>query len=316
MNAISQPPIRPGVYSLPPNAYHDGPGVSKSMLDIVHEAPALLEWDRKAPVDTEAKTAVDVGTALHTLLLEPDRFDQEYVAEFQAPKGAIVTADDIKAALDERGIQYTKSSSKQALCKVLLDNDPNAPVSETLEAEWAKGINGRTVLSLADARKLGLMRDSVMAHPFGRKLIEAAGEVEKSFYWDDDETGELCRCRIDKVIPRLGLIMDVKTTGEIARFSDSIREYRYHCQDPYYSDGYQAATGDQVKSFVFLVVGSTRDRGRYPVRLKSLTTQDRDIGRAEIRADLNVYAQCRRSGVWPGIETISLPAWYIAKSGV
>lgn len=306
--------VSPGIHTIPAADYHSGPGVSKSNLDLVHVSPALLEWSRAAPVDDEAKTAVDLGSAFHCLLLEPERFDAEYVADFSPPSGALVTVEDIKGALTTRGIAHKSNASKAALTKLLLDSDPDAPVTDALHAEWRAGVNGRIVLSPAEMRKLQLMRDSVMAHPFARKLLEARGDVERCHYWEDARTGELCRARMDKTIPALGMILDLKTTADLPRFSNSIREYRYHVQDTFYSDGYEATLGELPRAFVFLVVSTTRDRYRYPVRLFSLTQIDRSIGRAEYRADLDIYAQCRKSGVWPGIESISLPDWYLAKA--
>lgn len=301
---------------MPAPAYHASPGVSKSILDVIHDAPGLLEWSRSAPVDDEAETAVNIGSALHACLLEPEVFAAEYVEEFSPPKGALVTTDDLKGALDRASIPYVKSASKAVLAKTLLDVLPDAPISDALYDQWERGINGRTVLSTGEARKIRLMRDSVLAHPMARKLLEADGHTERCHFWHDAETGELCRSRIDKEAPRFGAIVDVKTTGVINRFSDSVREYRYHVQDVFYSTGYTETTGEAPRAFVFLVVSTTRDRGRYPVRLFSLTAQDRDVARAEIRADMEIYAKCRRTGIWPGIETISLPGWYLAKAGV
>jgi exodeoxyribonuclease VIII len=313
MNAIS--PARLGIIDgLDPDAYHSGPGVSKSNLDLIHNAPALLEWSRNAPKDTDCKAAVDLGTAFHSLLLEPDTFAGLYIVDWTPPADAIVTVDDLKAALDGRGIAYKASAGKSALTTLLLDNDPAAPVSDVLQREWAKGLAGRKVLSPAEWKKLVLMRDSAMAHPVARKLLEAPGAVERSYYWHDEQTGELCRARHDKSIPTLGMTLDVKTTADIGKFARSIHDYRYHVQDAFYGDGHQAVTGEALRGFPFLVVSTTRDRSRYPVRLFVLDQQSRDVGRAEYRADLARYAAAKKSGLWPGLETISLPGWYLAQS--
>lgn len=317
MNQISQIIIDgPGVRTQPAEDYHRSPGASKSILDLVHQSPALIDWSRDAPVDEEAKTAVNIGTALHSLLLEPDNFAADYVGDFNPPPGALVTIADLRAAMDKRGIAFLKGDDKATLTAKLLGQDPNAPVADKLAEEWAKGINGRTVLSAAEYRKLILMRDSIMAHPTARKLLETPGHTERCHYWVDEETGELCRCRPDREIPKFGMILDVKTTGEIAKFSDSIREYRYHVQDVFYSDGWAATQGETLRAFVFLAISTARDRGRYPVHLYSITPLDRDVGRTAVREDMATYAKCRRTNNWPGIETISLPAWYVAKQGV
>lgn len=275
----------------------------------MHLAPALLEWNSNAPRDEEATAAVDIGAAFHCLLLEPERFEAEYAADFVPPAGALVTIDHIKAFMDDEGVGYKASDSKGTLTEKLLAAIPDAPLMERLRAEWTASLGGRTVLTATEMRKLLLMRASVMAHPFARKLIEAEGDVEASIYWTDPETCLLCRCRPDKIARGLKLLVDVKTTADMDRFAASIHDYRYHVQDAYYSEGYERHFGEPPRGFLLLVVSTTRDAGRYPVRLFALTPDDRSAGRGEFRADLETVANCQRTGVWPGIELISRPEW-------
>ncbi len=69
--------MKPGIYfDISNEDYHAGDGVSKSQLDMVAKNPALLKWVQAAPEDEEKKSALDMGTALHCLLLEPRRIRQ------------------------------------------------------------------------------------------------------------------------------------------------------------------------------------------------------------------------------------------------
>ncbi|SUC45671.1 Exodeoxyribonuclease 8 [Providencia stuartii] len=58
-------------YNISNEDYHNGLGISKSQLDLINESPADFIWHRDAPVDKEKTKALDFGTALHCLLLEP-----------------------------------------------------------------------------------------------------------------------------------------------------------------------------------------------------------------------------------------------------
>ena len=62
--------MKPGIYyDISNESYHAGDGVSKSQLDMVALSPALLPWSKAAPVDEEKTKALDMGTALHCILL-------------------------------------------------------------------------------------------------------------------------------------------------------------------------------------------------------------------------------------------------------
>ena len=72
--------MNPGIYfDISNEDYHAGDGVSKSQLDMVAKNPALLKWVQAAPEDEEKKSALDMGTALHCLLLEPGEFDKRFI---------------------------------------------------------------------------------------------------------------------------------------------------------------------------------------------------------------------------------------------
>lgn len=264
--------IQPGYYpALSNKAYHAGPGVSKSQLDLLHQCPALLQWSRKAPEDEEKKKALDIGDACHAMILEPHRFDQEYAVGPDAPRNT-KAGKEAWVAFEERA-------------------------------------GGRVVLTHAEGRKVRLIRESVMAHPFARQLIEAEGDVEASIYWDERSTGHLARCRPDKTLSKYGWLVDLKTTADLQKFERSVYDYRYHVQDAFYSDGYAAHFGEQPAGFLFIAVSTSISCARYPVRIFCLDEEAKRRGRNDYLSDMVTYARCMDTGEWPGIETLSLPWW-------
>ncbi|EPR6779116.1 exodeoxyribonuclease VIII, partial [Salmonella enterica subsp. enterica serovar Cerro] len=217
--------IQPGIYyDIPNEAYHAGPGVSKSQLDDIADTPAIYLWRKNAPVDTEKTKTLDTGTAFHCRILEPEEFSKRFII---APE-----------------FNRRTSAGKEE--------------EKTFLEECAR--TGRTVLTAEEGRKIELMYQSVMALPLGQWLVESAGYAESSVYWEDPETGILCRCRPDKIIPEFHWIMDVKTTADIQRFRTAYYDYRYHVQDAFYSDGYRAQFGE-IPTFVFLVASTTAECG-------------------------------------------------------
>ena len=259
--------MQPGIYpDIPADQYHAGPGYSKSQLDLVRRAPGLIQWARNSPYTHS--DAADIGTAVHCLLLEPDQFADRYALEPQINR-------------------RTNAGKEEA---------------ERFAAENAhKGI-----LSADDYEQILAMRQSVMAHPEARALLEMPGESESSVYWLEPTTGLLCRCRPDRWARSARVMIDVKTTDDAAKFHWSVRDYRYDVQAAFYSDG-AAAVGAAVDLFVFVVVGKRREMGRYPVRVIELDPATIEAARIEYQQDLLTVAECEREKSWPGVELMTPP---------
>ncbi len=265
--------IEPGIYyGISNENYHAGPGVSKSQLDDIADTPALYLWRKNAPVDTTKTKTLDLGTAFHCRVLEPEEFSNRFIVAPEFNRRTNAGKEEEKAFLME--------------C----------------------ASTGKTVITAEEGRKIELMYQSVMALPLGQWLVESAGHAESSIYWEDPDTGILCRCRPDKIIPEFHWIMDVKTTADIQRFKTAYYDYRYHVQDAFYSDGYEAQFG-VLPTFVFLVASTTVECGRYPVEIFMMGEEAKLAGQQEYHRNLRTLADCLNTDEWPAIKTLSLPRW-------
>ncbi|WP_422119844.1 exodeoxyribonuclease VIII [Escherichia coli] len=265
--------IEPGIYyGISNENYHAGPGVSKSQLDDIADTPALYLWRKNAPVDTTKTKTLDLGTAFHCRVLEPEEFSNRFIVAPEFNRRTNAGKEEEKAFLME--------------C----------------------ASTGKTVITAEEGRKIELMYQRVMALPLGQWLVESAGHAESSIYWEDPETGILCRCRPDKIIPEFHWIMDVKTTADIQRFKTAYYDYRYHVQDAFYSDGYEAQFG-VLPTFVFLVASTTVECGRYPVEIFMMGEEAKLAGQLEYHRNLRTLADCLNTDEWPAIKTLSLPRW-------
>jgi len=143
----------------------------------------------------------------------------------------------------------------------------------------------------------------------------SSGIGEASAFWLDPETGELCKCRPDWVTPagHDGVILiDGKTGIDVSPggFPRAVANFGYHHAAAWYTDGYQAASGREVLAYVFACTESA-----YPHAAAAYMLSEDDIERARVhnRAMLNLYAECKRTGVWPGyppqVQLIELPRW-------
>lgn len=148
-----------------------------------------------------------------------------------------------------------------------------------------------------------------MAHPGARKLLEVDGRSEASVYWNDSETGELCRIRPDRFLTNTPFIVDVKKVADMSRFARHIEEFRYHVQAAMYCEGWRAHTGEMPR-FVFLAVSESIECGRYPVHTYVLDNEGMEEGYRLFRRDLETWHRCNESGEWGwGFEEIQRPYW-------
>ena len=255
------PNIKPGIYrSIPSEAYHAGPGVSKSGLwTIEKQSPMHYKFPLPRDEDsTQAKAVRDFGNASHIAILEPNRFE---AAVYRGPD-------------DRRG---NKWKDAEEFCR----------------------IEKKTLLTSDQFDRVLAIRDAIHADSWINAII-TGGEpvIEASGYWIDQATGELCRCRPDLYRPDLGIILDLKTSESAHpdAFARSVVNYGYHAQEAFYSDGWQSC-GQQVAGFVFL---AWEKKSPYAHALYELPPSIVEEGRAMMTKAMATYAECRKANRWPG----------------
>ena len=262
--------------------YHAHSAVSKSHLDLVAKSP-LHYWARYLDpnrVPQEPTAAMQIGSAVHTHILELDQWDAQYVV---APAG-----------IDRR--------------------------TKVGKAEWEvfqTAIGTRTVISREDADLVMRIGRSVLGHPAAAYLLGLPGKAETTHMWVDEATGLQCKCRPDWLLDDGSMIVDLKTTEDASPrgFQKSIAQWRYHIQASFYLDGLQHATGKRPEQFVFIAV---EKKPPYVCAVYVADQQMIEIGRDTARRDLDKLNVCKAADYWPGysdgIEQINLPPWMLPKA--
>lgn len=262
--------------------YHSGPGTSVSHLKVlVERTPSHLHLALSNP--TPPTASMRLGTALHCWVLERPEFHKRF-----------------------------------AICPAEISL--NSKIGRELVAEAAA--EGREVLSAEDAIKVEAMGRKLLERPPVKGLLAFPHECETSLYWRDAATGVLCRARPDLMIEPCeqfpnGLILDLKTCVDASAnaFSKAADKLGYHMQAAWYSDGFQKLYGTALPPlFVFAAV-----ENEPPFEAKLWPASDGQIrlGRAQCRRTLEIYAECERTGVWPGypedMAPLPLTPWGINK---
>ena len=260
--------------------------VSKSDLDVFNKSPKHYFLKRLSPdrLPQEQTKAMILGSAFHSVLLEPNEFPREFlVINPSAPKKP-----------------------------TLIQRNAKKPSAATLEAiaywdEFEKQGKDKTIISSDDFNTLSGMVESVHNHKAANLVLNQEGVVEQSYTWTDEETGERCKCRPDFHTKDKKLIVDVKTTEDASPrgFQNSLAKFRYHVQAAWYLRGLEGA-----EEFVFIAVE------KKPPYLVAVYQASAAVIAAGVRAaDSNLLnlSECRKKNHWPGyseaIETIDLPKW-------
>lgn len=256
------------VTGMPNAAYHSYEGISKTGLDLVHRSPAHYRYGAKR----EATRAMHMGTAIHTALLEPDRFEMEYLL-----------LRDVK---DRRASEY-----KQAI-KV---HDPENVLVST-EADKVAGMQ-ESVFAQEDAANLlrsgGFFEVSAFVEdPDTGILLRCRYDVINAFH----EATDLKKTR----------------NASPEEFAKSVYNYRYHVQDAMYSDIYRLITGNDLDAFKFVAVEEDAPHCAMVYELDEESRQigyqeyRRDL---ELYAECEMSGNW--PGYPEPVQTISLPAWAI-----
>ena len=267
----------PGVYPLLENAeYHGAQGISNSGLTIIGtQSPAHYYGKRLDPnrPPEERKSGQEDGTIAHCAILEPETFEERFVTSSEKM---------------HRGTKVWKEFAAEA------------------EA------NGMTAIQPDQRDMAWRMHESVRKIDDVRMALDQRGYAEASAFWRDEETGELCKCRPDYAaqFDAGDLLLDVKTysSADPWEFAKQIARKYYYQQDAMYSEGWEIATLRKVLGFIFIAVET-----EYPHVATAVTLgpDDKAIGHNTFRYNLDTYAECRRTGIWPAysqaIEEVSLP---------
>lgn len=269
-------------HDLSNNAYHAMPELSSTQIKDVLRTPAHfyakhLAIDKKTHAPTQTML---LGTVVHTLVLESDKFEAEY-------------------AISEKFDRRTKQGKLDA-------------------AAFDEANSSKTVIDSDLYDQAKLMADSILKHPVARLLKLPAMIPEASIFYTDAETDLDCRIRPDYHLPPCeqfphGLIVDLKTTDNASynAFNRTIINFGYHISAAMYCDGFMQLYGtEEPPAFLWLI--GERDAPYATVCYEpDFSTMQK--GDEKKREALQTLAECMADNSWPAYPThpinIELPAW-------
>jgi hypothetical protein len=204
-----QPPML--VLNMPNEIYHAWPdGVSKSGLDLIARSPAHYAYREPR----ESTRNMEIGTAIHTALLEPERFKADYVL--------------LREVTDRRSSAYKEATKAHPASNVLTGSEADY-VSGMQEAVYAHP-QARRALTQEGRTEASLFVNDPVTGVLVRVRFDLLTESGEAY--DIKKTQD----------------------ARHEAFARSVYNYGYHTQDALYQDAYEWATGKTLACFKMIAV--------------------------------------------------------------
>jgi exodeoxyribonuclease VIII len=166
--------------------------------------------------------------------------------------------------------------------------------------EFVKAHPGKICVTPEEARQVLAMRQSMYEYGPAGDNLSKPGRFEVSYYWIDQESKILCKCRPDWISANHLTIVDFKTAADATEegFLRSAGRLHYHVSAAMTVDGVHATTGVQPERYIFLAI---EPHSPYLTAAYEATEDDLAEGREFIRRNLSLLKRCEENGVWPGL---------------
>jgi hypothetical protein len=194
--------------------------------------------------------------------------------------------------------------------------DKRSNANKEIHAIFEQENAGKTIVTQEQFELANILKDKIMEHEIARKLLTGKGENEIALFWEDEETKVKCKAKLDRI--KNCIVIDLKTTRS-AHPDDFMRgayEYGYHRQSAWYSDGYEQCFKEQPKGFVFIAIETVPP---YNIAIYEATELFKEIGKIEVRKNLQTYKTCKETNNWfgyeeqPTIHSLEPPKWVLNK---
>ena len=250
--------------------YNMAEGVRRSDLWRMADSPEKFKYFLDHPV--EQTPAMFFGSACHKMVLEPETMGMEYA---------------VAPVCDRR----TKEGKL---------------IYETFMADN----QGKAIISPDDAKVMADMEEQVRHCPLANDLLHCDGQTEVPLFWEDPDTGEKCKAKLDRLIrddDGRYMIVDYKTAAscETGKFNSEIFKLGYHFQAGFYASGLRMVMGlDYYPRFILI---AQEKKPPYAVNVIELTEEVIGVGVAKYHELLDKYHACKMVDMWPGYVDGDMP---------
>jgi len=306
-----------GLFDVESRDYHMSPGASNSNLKIILEkSPRHLRAMRERP--RRVSKEMRLGSAIHTAILEPEKFDNEYKLAADKP----VKPDRPPELKGKRKNPKNEDCPVTAWEAIALQTYEKA-MSE-YEANQLRDQREEITQSTLD--QIIEITEMFNNHPKSTKILKGS-LIETSVYSKDPVTGIQTKVRPDIWNPKSGIIFDPKTTKDASpeAFSKAVNDLKYHMQAAFYMDTIERVTGVKPKAWIWIAI---EKEFPYEIAIYHIGPRSLAVGRALYREALDKYAACKKREreakndidkelAWGGyskdVEPLEIPEWALRR---
>jgi exodeoxyribonuclease VIII len=270
----SSPPSRkivePGIYTgMPFEEYLAIDAINQTGLKLFGRSPAHYLHSVIQEDEEDESAAKQRGTICHAGVLEPERFEQEYVI------GPFVDLRT-KAGKEEWAAFCAKHPGKYHI----------------------RGADGAAMLGA---------RRAIWSQPFAKQILSDRGPIEVAVVWRDKPTGLLCKCRVDKLCEKMGIVIDLKTTPDAREdyFERSAWKFGYYRQAAMILDG--LAAHRLVYDLFCIIAVESNPKIHQGSNVYEMLQEAMERGRRENAKALAKLAECKKTGKFPGYNDDPIP---------
>ncbi len=273
-------------WDLPDQLYFDSPALSSHGLMDLLRSPAHFYCKNILKTGTATEAMVR-GRILHTAVLEPKRFRENYRVAPAAPR--------------------------------------NTKIGKDLHAKFHAGIKPNNIVLSQDHAEQVIQMLGVLSRSSTAWNMVTAGQSEMSVWWRNAD-GILCKARFDKLYLEHGILLDYKTTKDatLDGFRSAIYKYKYDMQMYWYMTGASTVFKKPFNKYIFLC---QEPEAPYACRPFTANDTIFELGRKRVGIAYKRYLEClkrewdlKQSGkkyewydVWTAYpeeaEDIDIPFW-------
>lgn len=259
--------------------YRQADGLSGTELKNLYRSAGHYWQEKNNP--KESTSSQIFGTAAHMAILEPDKFQSNYIV--------FDDTDILELCVTQKG-----EKSK---------NPRNTDCYKYWLSEFSELNIGKTLLSTDDYNRIIAIQTAVKNNKSAQKYL-TDGIAEKPLFWEYNDLK--CKGKPDYVSCA---VVDVKICQDsrMAAFSRDIWKYLYHLQAAHYVNGEEIISGKRLP-FVFIAIEVEPPHG---IGVYVLDENDIELGISEIDRLTTILKQCKSTGIWnvysDEIRRISLP---------